>query len=36
MLFNAKRQKMLRVAWMVIGILVMVSMVLLYTPIFGQ
>jgi hypothetical protein len=36
MLFNAKRQKILRVAWMVLGIFVMVSMILLYMPIFGR
>jgi predicted nucleic acid-binding Zn ribbon protein len=34
MLFHKKTQKAAKVAWMIIGVLVIVSMVIFYAPIF--
>jgi len=34
MIFGKKNQKRMRAIWIVISILVVVSMILLYTPIF--
>lgn len=34
MLFSQQNKKRIRMVWIVLGILVSVSMVLLYTPIF--
>jgi len=34
MLFNPKHRKKLQIVWSVVVILVIVSMILLYTPIF--
>jgi len=34
MLFDRRHKKKIRVAWMVLSILIIVSMVLLYSPLF--
>jgi len=34
MLFNKKHQKKIQTAWAVVSILIIVSMILLYSPIF--
>jgi len=34
LVFDKRTKKAVKVAWMVLGILIIVSMVLLYTPIF--
>ena len=34
MLFHKKTQKAAKVAWMIIGVLVIISMVIFYAPIF--
>jgi predicted nucleic acid-binding Zn ribbon protein len=35
MLFHKKTQKAAKMVWMVICVLIIISMILLYTPIFG-
>lgn len=34
MLFDKRHKKKVRVAWMILSVLIIVSMILLYTPLF--
>jgi len=35
MLFNKKHQKKIQIVWAVVGVLIIISMILLYSPIFS-